>query len=137
VNRIYGNTATEAMYPFFNNDSTGAPLPGADSYTYRFPPGQLPPVHAFWSLTMYQMAASLLVANPIDRYLINSPMPDTLTKDADGGLTPLHPESVTWPRTGIELVARTPRAVQRGRPPVQPKDEALRGEWKPPQPQKV
>ena len=34
----------------------------------------MPPVNAFWSLTMYEMPQSLLVANPINRYLINSPM---------------------------------------------------------------
>ena len=44
------------------------------SYTYRFASGQLPPVNAFWSLTMYELPQSLLVANPINRYLINSPM---------------------------------------------------------------
>jgi hypothetical protein len=33
------------------------------------------------------MPASLLVANPINRYLINSPMLPQLKKDADGGLT--------------------------------------------------
>jgi len=49
--------------------------------------GQLPPVNAFWSLTMYDEPASLLVANPLNRYLINSPMLPQLKRDADGGLT--------------------------------------------------
>ena len=53
----------------------------------RFAPGQLPPVNAFWSLTMYELPQSLLVANPINRYLLNSPMLPQLAKDADGGLT--------------------------------------------------
>jgi hypothetical protein len=44
-------------------------------------------VHAFWSLTMYELPASLLVANPINRYLINSPMLPKLKRDADGRLT--------------------------------------------------
>ena len=44
-------------------------------------------MNAFWSLTMYEMPASLLVANPINRYLINSPMLPELKRDADGGLT--------------------------------------------------
>lgn len=43
---IYGNTAAEAIYPVSFSDSTGAPLTGANNYTYRFPPGQLPPVNA-------------------------------------------------------------------------------------------
>jgi len=134
---IYGNTATEAMYPVFTNDSTGAPLTGAHKYTYRFPPGQLPPVNAFWSLTMYGLPSSLLVDNPINRYLINSPMLDTLTTDADGGLTlyiqnqsPGADKEANWlpaPQGQFSVIARL----------YWPKDEALHGEWKPPQPQKL
>ena len=60
---------------------------GANRYTLRFAPGELPPVNAFWSLTMYELPASLLVANPINRYLINSPMLPQFKRDADGGLT--------------------------------------------------
>ncbi|MCA9863352.1 MAG: DUF1254 domain-containing protein, partial [Thermomicrobiales bacterium] len=71
---IYGNTAAEAIYPIYEVDATGAPLDGANNrYVLHFAPGQLPPVHAFWSLTMYTLPDSLLYANPIDRYLINSP----------------------------------------------------------------
>ena len=40
-----------------------------------------------WSVTMYELPASLLFANPLNRYLINSPMLPQLKKDADGGLT--------------------------------------------------
>jgi hypothetical protein len=36
---------------------------------------------------MYELPSSLLVANSINRYLINSPMLPDLTLDADGGLT--------------------------------------------------
>jgi hypothetical protein len=36
---------------------------------------------------MYDLPASLLVANPINRYLLNSPMLPQFVKDADGGLT--------------------------------------------------
>ena len=64
---IYGNTAAEAIYPSFFNDSAGAPLTGANNYTFRFAKDQLPPVNAFWSLTMYELPQSLLVANPINR----------------------------------------------------------------------
>jgi hypothetical protein len=53
----------------------------------HFAKGELPPVHAFWSMTMYELPKSLLVANPINRYLINSPMLPDLKRDADGGLT--------------------------------------------------
>ena len=84
---IYGNSKQEAMYPVYRVDSDGEKLDGANRYTLRFAPGQLPPVNAFWSLTMYELPASLLVANPINRYLINSPMLPQLKRDADGGLT--------------------------------------------------
>ena len=84
---IYGNSKQEAMYPVYGIDSDGKKLDGANRYSLRFAPGELPPVNAFWSLTMYWLPASLLVANPINRYLINSPMLPQLKRDADGGLT--------------------------------------------------
>jgi hypothetical protein len=56
-------------------------------YTLRFAGGQFPPVNAFWSLTMYDLPNQLLVKNPINRYLINSPMLPSLKRDPDGGLT--------------------------------------------------
>ncbi len=84
---LYGNSRQEAMYPFYGVDSNKQPLVGANRYTLRFAPGELPPVNAFWSVTMYELPKSLLVANPINRYLINSPMLPQLQRDADGGLT--------------------------------------------------
>jgi len=84
---IGGNAKEEAIYPVYAVDATGEKLDGANNYTVRFAPGQLPPVNAFWSLTMYRLPQSLLVANPINRYLINSPMLPQIVKDADGGLT--------------------------------------------------
>ena len=84
---IYGNSKQEAMYPVYGVDSEKKKLDGANRYSLRLAPGQLPPVNAFWSLTMYELPASLLVANPLDRYLINSPMLPQLGKDADGGVT--------------------------------------------------
>lgn len=85
---IYGNSKEEAIYPMYRVDAAGKPLDAAQNrYTLHFAPGQLPPVNAFWSLTMYELPSSLLVANPLNRYLINSPMLPDLKKDADGGLT--------------------------------------------------
>jgi hypothetical protein len=84
---IYGNSKQEAMYPVYGVDADGQKLKGANFYTLHFAAGQLPPVNAFWSLTMYELPASLLVANPINRYLINSPMLPDLKRDADNGLT--------------------------------------------------
>jgi hypothetical protein len=84
---IYGNSKEEAMYPLYGVDAEGQKLDGANRYTMHFAPGQLPPVNAFWSLTMYELPASLLVANPLNRYLLNSPMLPQFVKDGDGGLT--------------------------------------------------
>lgn len=84
---IWGNSIQEAMYPVYAVDADGDDLEGVNRYTLRFPPGDLPPVNAFWSLTMYELPASLLVANPIDRYLLNSPMLPQFNRDADGGIT--------------------------------------------------
>ena len=57
------------------------------NYTLTFPAGQLPPVNAFWSVTMYDGKTQLLIENPINRYLINSPMLAGMKKNADGSLT--------------------------------------------------
>jgi hypothetical protein len=85
---IYGNDAVEAMYPATRTDSNGEVLDGSKhNYTLTFASGQLPPVNAFWSLTMYDSKYQLLVENPINRYLINSPMLPTLKMNGDGSLT--------------------------------------------------
>jgi hypothetical protein len=88
VDGIYGNSKEEAIYPGYFTDETGERLNGlSHRYTLRFAPGQLPPVNAFWSLTMYELPSRLLVANPLNRYLINSAMMPNLKRDADGGVT--------------------------------------------------
>jgi len=84
---LYGNSKQEAMYPYYGVDSDKQPLVGANRYTLHFAPGLLPPVNAFWSVTMYELPQSLLYANPLNRYLINSAMLPELQRDADGGLT--------------------------------------------------
>jgi hypothetical protein len=84
---IFGNSKQEAMYPALNTDSTGEPLTGANNYTLTFAKDQFPPVNAFWSVTMYDGKTQLLVKNPINRYLINSPMLPSMKKNADGSLT--------------------------------------------------
>ena len=80
---IYGNDAEEATYPLAQVDSDGQPLDGSKhKYTLTFPAGQLPPVNAFWSVTMYDGKTQFLIKNPINRYLINSPMLPNLKKNA-------------------------------------------------------
>ena len=84
---IYGNSKEEAIYPAYFVDANSQKLDGHHRYILRFEPGQLPPVNAFWSLTMYELPASLLYANPLNRFLINSSMLSSLARDADGGVT--------------------------------------------------
>jgi hypothetical protein len=132
VGGIYGNSKEEAFYPAYGLDSTGKPLDGATDYTLTFPSGQLPPANAFWSLTLYEFPARLLVANPLNRYLINSPMLPNLKKDADGGIT-LHVqhESPGADRESNWLPAPKGPFVMALRIYL-PKPEALSGAWKQP-----
>jgi hypothetical protein len=127
---IYGNSKEEALYPVLAVDSEGAKLDGANSYTVRFPAGELPPVNAFWSLTMYELPASLLVANPLDRYLLNSTMLSQFVKDAGGGITlylqnqsPGKDKEANWlpaPKGPFWVIMRL----------YWPKEAALNGDWK-------
>ena len=130
---IYGNSKQEAMYPVYAVDANGQKLDGAQNrYTLRFAPCQLPPVNAFWSLTMYELPSRLLVANPLNRYLINSPMLPDLKRDADGGLTlyiqhdsPGKDKESNWlpaPSGPFVMFLRL----------FWPKPEALDGKWKQP-----
>jgi len=85
---IYGNDAVEATYPLTRTLANGEELDGGKhNYTLTFAKGQYPPVNAFWSVTMYDGKTQLLIENPVNRYLINSPMLPALKKNADGSLT--------------------------------------------------
>jgi hypothetical protein len=137
---IYGNDAEEAVYPATRADGIGAPLDGSKhNYTLTFAPNLLPPVNAFWSVTMYDAKTQLLIENPINRYLINSPMLSSLKKNADGLLTlyiqkddPGPDKRANWlpaPNGPIYLVMRLywPRKVPP--PSILPIPEAT---WSPP-----
>jgi hypothetical protein len=129
---IWGNSEAEAIYPSYYVDADGNKLEGAHRYTLRFAPGELPPVHSFWSLTMYELPESLMVENPINRYLLNSPMLDDFVRDDDGGITlylqhdspgkELEPNWLPSPKGPFSAVMRL----------YWPKPEALDGTWKMP-----
>jgi hypothetical protein len=136
---IYGNDAVEAMYPYTRTDVTGEPLDGSKhKYTITFPAGQLPPVNSFWSVTMYDGKSQLLIKNPINRYLINSPMLPGMKKNEDGSLTlyiqkdsPGADKEANWlpaPNDTIYLVMRLywPKSEA---PSILPAGE---GTWQPP-----
>lgn len=85
---LYGLNASEALYPMARTLADGTPLDGSQQrYRLRFAAGALPPVKAFWSLTMYHGQSQLLVDNPLGRYLINAAMLPSLQRDADGAIT--------------------------------------------------
>jgi hypothetical protein len=74
--------AQEALY--FAAKPERRPLSGAAKYLLRFSAGGLPPVDAFWSLTLYG-ADFFLVENPINRYSIGDRTAG-LVYGADGSL---------------------------------------------------
>jgi len=136
---IYGNDAEEAMYPMTRWLANGEPLDGSKhNYTLTFKTGQSPPVNAFWSITMYDGKTQLLIKNPINRYLINSPMLPALKKNKDGSLTiyiqkksPSKDKVANWlpaPDGPIYLVMRLywPKTTP---PSILPPGE---GTWQPP-----
>ena len=85
---IFGNSAIEAMYPLTRVAGSGEAMDGSKhNYTLTFAKDSLPPVNAFWSVTMYDGKTQFLIDNPINRYLINSPMLPAMKKNADGSLT--------------------------------------------------
>jgi hypothetical protein len=135
---IYGNDAAEAMYPMAKSDKDKTLDGSQQNYTLTFAAGQYPPVNAFWSVTMYDGKTQLLVDNPINRYLINSPMLPGMKKNADGSLTlyiqkdaPSPDKKANWlpaPNGPIYLVMRLywPKTEP---PSILPPGE---GTWKPP-----
>ncbi len=82
---IYTNSPEEALYPIAETDVDGNQLTGEKSYVLEFPAGGLPPVDAFWSLTMYDSESRLMVNNPIDRYSIGDRTAG-MEKNDDGSL---------------------------------------------------
>lgn len=84
----YGAPSREEMIrSTIDRDAEGQPLDGAQKYTLHFAEDGLPPVNAFWSLTMYNLPAQLLVKNPLHRYAISSTMLPQMKHAPNGGLT--------------------------------------------------
>lgn len=134
---IWGNSAKEAIYPSYYVDAQGKPLNGSNRYTIHFDADKLPPVNAFWSLTMYELPESLLAKNPINRYLLNSTMMDQFKRDPKGGITfyiqhesPGSSKEANWlpsPKGPFSVIMRL----------YWPKKEALDGSWTQPKMQRV
>jgi hypothetical protein len=127
------------MYPMARTLPDGTELDGSrHQYTLTFATDQYPPVNAFWSVTMYDGKSQLLIKNPINRYLINSPMLPGMRKNQDGSLTlyvqkepPVSDKEANWlpaPDGPIYLVMRLywPKTEP---PSILPPGE---GTWQPP-----
>jgi len=77
--------AEEAVYAMGDFDADGQALDGRHRYVLRFEPGDLPPVDAFWSVTLYG-ADRFLHPNALGRHSLGDRTPG-LQPDPDGGLS--------------------------------------------------
>ena len=129
----YTNSKKEALYPLYVTDAEGKPLDASGAnYLLKLGMQELPPVNAFWSISVYDGSSNGLVANPINRYRISSSMLPDLSRDADGGLTlyiqhesPIEELAANWlpaPSGPFYMVMRL----------YWPKPEAYNGTWTPP-----
>ena len=123
------NLPEDAIYPLNLADATGKPLDGTANYTLHFAKDELPPVSAFWSVTLYD-DQGFQVANPLNRFALSSWMP--FKTNADGSLdlyfqnaSPGADKEANWlpaPSGPFTLTMRL----------YAPKSEALTGAWNPP-----
>ena len=124
------NQPEDAVYPLCVADAEGQPLTGENDYVLHFAKNELPPVGAFWSVTMYD-AEGFQVANPLHRFAIGDR--DALKYNADGSLdlyiqsrSPGVEKESNWlpsPATGVLGVTMRLYA---------PKPQVLDGRWAPP-----
>ena len=123
------NLPEDAIYPLNLADETGKPLDGTSKYTIHFDKTMLPPVNAFWSITLYD-SDGFQVVNVLNRFAVSSWMP--FNYNADGSLdlyfqneSPGKDNEVNWlpsPKGAFNLTMRL----------YSPKFEALTGKWNPP-----
>jgi len=83
------NLPEDAVYPLLLTDSDGKPVDGRNRYLLHFDKKDLPPVDAFWSLTLYDRNGYHFV-NSINRFAIGDR--DALKYNHDGSLD-LHIQS--------------------------------------------
>lgn len=126
------NLPQDAVYPSTFVDADGKALDGANKYVIHFDKGGLPPVKAFWSVTMYN-PDSFFVANPLNRYALSSWMP--LKKNKDGSLdlyvqhdSPGKDKETNWLPANDKLFNITLRMYW----PQEKAPSIIDGSWKPP-----
>ena len=132
---VGGNLIEDACYPLATTDGDGQRLDSSHRYTVHFTKDQLPPVNAFWSLTMYD-PESYLVANAASRYALGDR--SGLSYDDDGSLTlylqrdqPDAAPEPNWLPTPSEGAFKVALRL------YSPKPEVAQGAWQPPPIQRV
>lgn len=129
----YNDSKEEALQQLYLSDAEGDPLDASEKdYLLRISESELPPVKAFWSITIYDGQTKALVPNAMDRYRISSSMLPNLERDAEGGLTiaiqhepPVEEQASNWlpaPDGPFYVVMRL----------YWPELEAYEGPWMPP-----
>ena len=123
------NPPEDAVYPFLATDADGDILVGDLPYVIHFDADALPPVYAFWSVTMYD-AEGFQVANELDRFAIGDR--DPLTYNSDGSLdlylqhaNPGSEREANWLPAPLGPLGVTMRLYA-------PQPQALDGRWNPP-----
>jgi hypothetical protein len=127
------NRPQDAIYPTSEMDAAGKPYDGTHHYVMHFDKGQLPPVKAFWSLTMYN-ADYFFVANPLNRYTLSSRNRFRYNQDGSVDLyiqneSPGRAREANWlpaPKGKFILMLRLYWPVE------PPKSSIIDGTWKPP-----
>jgi hypothetical protein len=124
------NQPEDAIYPLNFADADGKPVVGENNYTLHFNKEDLPPVNAFWSVTMYD-EAGFQVANPISRFAIGDR--DELKYNADGSLD-LYMQNENPGRDKVSNWLPSPAKGKLGVTMrlYAPKPQALDGRWNPP-----
>ena len=132
---VGGNLVEDAFYPLSLVDGDGKPYDGANRYSLRFTPAQLPPVNAFWSVTMYD-TDSYLVANPINRYALGDRSNMTIADD-DSLTIYIQSDAPDDAKTANWLPAPTAGGFKLALRLYAPKTAAADGAWVPPAVQRV
>jgi hypothetical protein len=120
----------DAMYPMAAVASDGQPLDGRHSYTLTFAKAHLPPVHAFWSLTMYQVPERTFADNSLSRYSIGDR--NELTPNDDGSTTIYVQRESPGPERESNWLPAPPGEFELTLRLYWPSREIVDGRWTPP-----
>jgi hypothetical protein len=123
------NLPGDAIYPLNLGDETGKPLDGANKYTIHFDKADLPPVEAFWSITLYD-SEGYQVANSLNRFAVSSWMP--FKYNPDGSLDLCFQNENPGPSVEQNWLPAPKGAFNLTMRLYAPKQKALVGKWNPP-----